>query len=349
MNQKEIRTRFAPSPSGFLHIGSARTALFAYLFAKQNKGKFILRIEDTNLETSKKEFEEDIIEHLKWLSIEWDEFYKQSERFNLYNEYINKLLKENKAYYCFCSEEELEAQKQYKLSIGEPPIYSGKCSQLNKQEIEKLLSEKKKCTIKFKTPIKKIKFTDIIRGELEFDTSLIGDFSIAKYDPSNKQYTPLYNFSVTIDDFKMNISYVIRGEDLLSSTPKQILIQEALGFTKVEYAHLPILLAPDKSKLSKRKGAKSIKELKQEGYLKEALINFIAFLGWNPGDEKEIYFLPSLIKDFSLERVQKGGAIFNIQRLDFLNGFHIRQKSIEKLTELCLPYLIEEELIEEIK
>jgi nondiscriminating glutamyl-tRNA synthetase len=349
----EVRTRFAPSPTGFLHIGGARTALFNYLFAKKYEGSFILRIEDTDIERSKKEYEKDLIENMKWLGIEWDEGplenqkylgnfgpYRQSERLDIYKKYLEKLLKEGKAYYCFCSEEELEAQRQYLLSIGEAPRYNGKCAKLRKDEVEKLLSEGKKAVIRFKTPAKKVVFEDIIRGKVEFDTALFGDIVIAKDLTS-----PLYNFSVVIDDFEMRISYVIRGEEHLSNTPKQILFQEALGFPPVKYAHLPLILGPDRSKLSKRHGAMSIKQYKEEGYLPEALVNFMAFLGWNPGTEREIYSLNSLIKDFELQEVQKAGAVFNIKRLDFLNGFYIRQRSVEKLTELCLPHLIKEGLV----
>jgi len=362
----EVRTRFAPSPTGFLHIGSARTALFNYLFAKKNQGSFILRIEDTDKERSKPEFEKDILENLKWLGIEWDEGpveiqnskvksqkyigdygpYRQSERGEIYKKYLEKLLKEGKAYYCFCSEEELEAQRQYQMSIGQAPRYSGKCANLTKEEVKKNLAEGKKFVIRFRVGTKKIEFEDLIRGKIEFDTGLIGDFVIAK--PKGGGYTPLYNFGVVIDDFEMKISHVIRGEEHISNTPKQILIQEALGFPQPKYAHLPLILAPDRSKLSKRQGAVSVAQYRKFGYLPEALVNFIVFLGWNPGTEREIYSLSSLIKEFSIERIQKGGAVFNIKRLDFLNGFYIRQRSIEKLTEMCLPYLIEAGLIEEV-
>jgi glutamyl-tRNA synthetase len=345
----EIRVRIAPSPTGMLHIGLARTALFNYLFAKNYEGSFILRIEDTDLERSDPRFEKDIIENLKWLGIEWSEGpdiggdyqpYRQSQRLKEYTKYLEKLLAEDKAYYCFCSAQDLEAQRQYQLSIGEAPRYSGKCAGLTKKEVERYLAEGKPSVIRFRTPAKKIEFDDSIRGRLEFDTSLLGDIVIAK-----DLVTPLYNFAVVIDDFEMKISHIIRGEDHIPNTPKQILIQEALNLPRPEYAHLPLILGPDRTKLSKRHGAVSISNYRKAGYLPEALINFMAFLGWNPGGEREIYSLPSLVKEFSLERVQKGGAIFNIKRLDFLNGFYIRSKSPEKLTELCLPYLIEEGLI----
>lgn len=332
----EIRVRIAPSPTGHLHIGTARSALFNYLFAQKNKGKFILRIEDTDLERSNKKFEEDIIENLTWLGLEWDEFYRQSERIETYAKYLEKLLNDGKAYRCFCSEEELEKERQERMSGGLPPVYSGKCRNLSQEEVGKNLAEGKKSIIRFKSPSQKVIFKDLIRGDVEFDSALIGDFSIAK-----DLATPLYNFAVVIDDFEMKISHVIRGEDHISNTPKQILLQEALGFTQPEYAHLPLILGADRSKMSKRHGSTSVAEYRKEGYLPEAMVNFMAFLGWNPGGEKEIYSMKELIKDFSLEEVQKGGAVFNIQRLDYLNGVYIRQKSSDELAELCRPYLPE--------
>ncbi len=340
----EVRVRIAPSPTGYLHIGTARTALFNYLFAKKEQGSFVLRIEDTDVARSNYEYEKDLIENLKWLGIEWSEGpYKQSERLAIYEKYLKKLLNEDKAYYCFCSEEELEDQRQYLLSIGKAPCYSGKCAHLSQEKVKKYCIEGKPSVIRFRVPAKKKEFNDLIRGKLEFDTSLIGDIVIAK-----NLTAPLYNFAVVVDDFEMKISHIIRGEDHISNTPKQILIQEALEFPRPKYAHLPLILGQNHSKLSKRHGTTAISEYRKVGYLPEALVNFMAFLGWNPGTEREIYSLASLIKEFSLEKVQKSGAIFNIKRLDFLNSFYIRQKSLEKLTELCLPYLIEQGLINPI-
>ncbi|MDD2731734.1 MAG: glutamate--tRNA ligase [Candidatus Pacebacteria bacterium] len=340
LNKKQIRTRFAPSPTGNLHIGSARTALFNYLFARKNRGEFILRIEDTDKERSKIEYEEDIIDGLKWLGLNWDSFYRQSERKDIYRKYLEKLLDEKKAYYCFCRKEELEAKRQEQISRGAAPKYNGKCASLSEDEAEERIKKGDEYVIRFKIPAKKIKFNDLIRGAVEFDSSLIGDMVIAK-DLDN----PLYNFTVTIDDFEMKITHILRGEDLLPNTPKQIILQEALGFTQPIYAHLPLILGPDKSKLSKRHGAESLSEYRRQGYLEETLVNFLSFLGWNPGTEKEIFSLSSLIKEFSIDKVQKSGAVFNIKRLDYLNGFYIRQKPLDKLTELCMPYLIEADLI----
>ncbi len=345
----KIRVRLAPSPTGFLHIGTARTGLFNYLFAKKNKGKFVLRIEDTDRERSEKRYEKDIIDGLKWLGIEWDEGpeiggefapYRQSEREQSYRKYLQKLLDEKLAYYCFCAEEELEAKKQDQMSRGEAPKYNGKCAALSASEVKNKMAAGEKAVIRFKPPSKTVTFEDLIRGEVEFDSSLFGDFVIAK-DLDN----PLYNFAVIIDDYEMEISHVIRGEDHISNTPKQILIQEALGFPQPQYAHLPLILGPDKSKLSKRHGAVSLTEYKKEGYLPEAMVNFMAFMGWNPDTEKEIFSLKELVRAFSIEKVQKGGAVFNIQRLDYLNGFYIRQKTLDELAELCLPYLINAGLI----
>ena len=341
----EIRVRFAPSPTGHLHIGGARAALFNYLFAKKNKGIFVLRIEDTDKERSSPEFEKDITESLKWLGIHWDEGpknsqdignygpYRQSKR-KVYEGYVEKLLEEDKAYYCFCSPEEIEAERQYLMARGRAPKYSGKCSKLNREEIQEKLKSSSNRVIRLRSPIKKIKFKDIIRQEVEFDSEIMGDMVIAK-----DSQTPLYNLAVVIDDYEMKISHIIRGEEHISNTPKQILIAEALNIPIPIYAHLPLVLATDRSKLSKRHGSVSVIEYQKQGYLPEALVNFLSLLGWNPGTDREIYSMNSLIKDFSLEKVQKSGAVFNVNKLDFINGFYIRQKNIDDLTQLCIPYL----------
>mgnify|MGYP001582331201 CR=1 FL=1 len=344
-NQK-IRVRIAPSPTGPLHIGGARTALFNYLFAKKNKGVFVLRIEDTDKERSDLKWVQNIIEELKWLGIEWSEGpdidgkfgpYKQSQRIEIYKKYLEKLFKEDKVYYCFCAKEELEARREEQLSRGLAPKYDGKCKSLTKEIIETNIKEKIPSVIRFKVHGTKIKFSDLIRGEIEFDTGLLGDIVIAK-----DLDTPLYHFAVVIDDYEMQISHVIRGEEHLSNTPRQILLQEALGFNQPIYAHLPLMLNADKSKMSKRVGDVAVSDYHKNGYLPEALINFMVLLGWNPGTEKETFSLNELVKEFSLEKVQKAGAIFNVQRLDFINGIYIREKPIGKLTEVCLPYLPKE-------
>ena len=332
---KEIRVRMAPSPTGKLHIGVARSALFNYLFAKSQDGKFILRIEDTDRERSDPRFEKDIIDSFKWLGIEWDEFYRQSERKEVYAKYLEKLLEEGKAYRCFCSTEELELKRQEQMARGAAPKYNGKCQLYSKEEVEKRLAKGEKSIVRFKTPAKKVRFNDLIRGEIEFDADLIGDFSLAK-----DLDCPLYNFAAAVDDFEMQISHVIRGEDHIPNTPKQILVQEALGLCQPKYAHLPLILGSDKSKLSKRHGAVAVSEYKKEGYLPETINNFMAFLGWNPDTDKETFLMKDLIKEFSLEKVQKSGAVFNVQRLDYLNGYYIRQKPAKELAVLCQPYLL---------
>jgi len=334
-DNKDVRLRFPPSPTGPLHIGGARTALFNYLFAKQHKGKFILRIEDTDKERSKLEWVQEIIDELQWLAISWDEGpdidgkfgpYKQSQRIEIYKKYLEQLLEEKKAYYCNCSAEELEAKRQDQSSRGLAPKYDGTCRDKNNTS----------GVIRFKISNKKVVFEDLVRGKIEFDTGLIGDIVIAK-----DVETPLYHFAVVIDDHEMQISHVIRGEEHLSNTPRQILLQEALGFSQPIYGHLPLMLNPDRSKMSKRVGDVAVSDYHKAGYLPEALINFMAFLGWNPGTEKEIFSLSELVKEFSLDRVQKAGAIFNVQKLDSINSFYIRQKPIAKLTALCLSYLPE--------
>lgn len=346
-----LRVRFAPSPTGPLHIGGARTALFNYLFAQKNKGKFVLRIEDTDFERSEQKWTEEIIEELKWMGISWDEGpdidgklgpYKQSQRLEMYEKYLKKLLQKNKAYYCFCTPDELEAKRQDQMGRGVAPKYDGKCDCLPADIVKKNLLQKIPSVIRFRVAEKKIKFKDLIRGEVEFDAGLLGDIVIAK-----NLRAPLYHFAVIVDDYEMQISHVIRGEEHLSNTPRQILIQQALGFPEPVYAHLPLMLNPDRSKLSKRHGDVALADYHKQGYLPEALINFMVLLGWNPGSEKEIFLLPELEKEFSIEKIQKAGAVFNIQRLDFINGFYIRQKSTEKLAELCKPYLKEAGLLVE--
>ncbi|MEK7555483.1 MAG: glutamate--tRNA ligase [Patescibacteria group bacterium] len=337
--KKPVRVRLAPSPTGLLHIGTARTALFNWLFAKKNEGKFILRIEDTDVERSEKKYEKDIITGLKWLGLDWDEGpdcggeygpYRQSERGDIYEKYLKKLLDENKAYYCFCSKEELESDRQAMLAQGFPPKYSGKCRNLSKD------GTGEPSVIRFKTPETEVEFNDIIRGKVKFNSALIGDFVIAK-----DLRTPLFNFAVVIDDFEMKISHVIRGEDHISNTPKQILIQKAFDFEEPKYAHLPLILSPDRSKMSKRYIESSLLDYKNEGYLSDALVNFLALLGWHPEDEREILSRDDLIKEFNLKRVQKAGAVFNIEKLEWLNGQYISKSEpddlIKAIKELIPP------------
>ena len=295
--KEKIVVRFAPSPTGLFHVGSARVALFNYLFAKKNNGKFILRIEDTDKIRSTKESEEDIMSGLKWLGFEFDEFYKQSERESTYRKYIEKLISEDKAY---ISKEEVKEEGQ-------------------RSEV-----------IRFRNPNKKVKFKDLIRGEIEFDTTELGDFVIAKgFDE------PIFHLVVVIDDFEMGITHIIRGEDHISNTPRHILIQEAIGAPIPSYAHLPLMLAEDRAKLSKRKHGEmtSVKFYQKNGYIPEAFVNFLAFVGWNPGTEKEIFSIDELINDFDLSKVQKAGAIFNPQKLLWYNKEYLKKLPTESIKE----------------
>jgi len=317
----DVRVRIAPSPTGPLHIGTARTALFNWLFARQNKGFFILRIEDTDLERSAPEFEKDILESLQWLDLNWDEkLYRQSERLDIYEKHIKQLLEKDSAYWCQCTKEELEIERQYFLSQGLPPKYSGKCREKNL---------KMGAVIRFRMPDRHISFTDIIRGKIEFDAGLFGDIVVAK-----NLRTPLYNLAAVIDDAEMKISHVIRGEDHIANTPKQILLQETLGFHRPHYGHLPLILDPGRAKLSKRYAATAIKEYQEQGYLPDALVNFMALLGWHPANEREILSRQELIKEFDLVHVQKAGAIFNPEKLNWLNSQYLKRSGDEQLLKL---------------
>lgn len=291
--KNNIIVRIPPSPTGNLHLGTARTALFNYLFAKQNDGKIIFRLEDTDKERSKKEFEENIVEGLQWLGINWDneEIYRQSERSSAYRAHLEKIIASGHAY---ISKEEVKEEGQ-------------------RAEV-----------IRFKNQNKVITFNDIVRGEISFDTTELGDFVIAK-----SLDEPIYHFAVVADDFDMGVTHVIRGEDGISNTPRQIMIQEAIGAPRPVYAHLPLILGPDKTKLSKRHGAVPIEDYKNAGFSKESLINYLAFLGWNPGTEQEIFSLEELIKEFSLEKVQKSGAVFNIEKLKWYNKEYLKKENPE--------------------
>lgn len=312
-NTKPIITRFAPSPTGTLHTGGARTALFSYLYAKQNNGKFILRIDDTDKERSTKEFEKAIIAGMNWLGLHHDEIFYQSARTKIYQTYLQKLLTEDKIY---ISAEEIKKEG-------------------DRAEV-----------IRFRNPNKKVSFNDLIRGTIEFDTTELGDFVIAK-----DMETPLYHFASVVDDYEMQITHIIRGEDHISNTPRQILMWEAIGAPIPEFAHLPMILAPDRTKLSKRKHASiaSLNEFINKGYLSEAVLNFVALLGWSPqsihnnetDSNLEILNLEQLLKLFELNKVQKSGAIFNIEKLNWLNREYLRRLSNEEFISQSEPYLSE--------
>ncbi|MEX0877488.1 MAG: glutamate--tRNA ligase [Candidatus Spechtbacterales bacterium] len=334
-SNKEIRVRMAPSPTGSLHVGTARTALFNYLFAKHYKGKFIVRIEDTDKERSEKKWEEDILKGFEWLGLEWDEFYRQSEREDVYEKYIQKLLESGKAFYCWHAKEELQKEREKQMQAKMAPKHV--CDYRDKKLSQKDIPDNS--IVRFRNDVKEsIVFTDLVRNEVKFNAPDFGDFSIAK---STKE--PLYNLAVVIDDHEMKISHILRGEDHISNTPRQILILEALGFQRPKYAHIPLLLGGDKSKLSKRHGATSVYEYKEQGYLPEAMFNFLALLGWRPKeDEKEIMEKNEIIQEFDIADIQKSGAVFDVEKLSWMNSLYIRKLSKEELTELCVPYLEKE-------
>lgn len=315
LDGKTVCVRIAPSPTGPFHIGTARTALFNWLFARQNGGKFILRIEDTDKERSDEKWEKEITEGLKWLGLEPDgEIYRQSERGKIYKKYLEKLLKGDRAYYCYCTKEDLEAERQAMIAQGLPAKYGGHCRNLTEPPVENVPQ-----VIRFKTPEAEVELKDIIRGTVKFDAALFGDMVIAK-----NLETPLFNFAGVVDDYEMKITHVIRGEDHLSNTPKQILLQKALDFSQPEYAHLPLILNPDRSKLSKRFAETSLADYKNQGYFPEAILNFLILLGWHPKGDKEFLVRDDLLKEFDLRRAQKAGAVFNIEKLDWLQKEHLR-------------------------
>lgn len=339
----EIRVRIAPSPSGNLHIGTARTALFNYLFAKKNNGKYVLRIEDTDLDRSSQAYIDNIYDSLKALGLNWDEGpdvggpygpYQQSDRFDIYPKYAQKLVEAGYAYECFCTQEELDAEKEESIKNKRPHKYSGRCRHLTEEEKEKLRAEGRKPSIRFCVPEGETSYDDMVKGHLHFDNALIGDFVIMK---SNG--TPTYNFAVVIDDMEMKISHIIRGEDHISNTAKQIMIYNALGAEVPKFGHLGMILAPDRSKLSKRHGATAVSEFVEKGYLTEALVNFVALLGWSPSDGQEIKTLDEIAADFRIHEVSTSNSIFEYDKLNWMNGQYIKKMDLAKLTELVKPYL----------
>lgn len=347
-SHKDIRVRLAPSPTGPLHLGTARTALFNWLFAKSQGGVFVLRIEDTDLERSAPEYEKDILENLQWLGLNWDEGpvlsangeisnnhigdyrpYRQTERKDIYEKYITQLLEEDLAYYCYCSKEELEEERQAMLSQGLAPKYSGRCR-------HQTAVQNRPSVIRFKMPETEVVFNDLIRGKVKFNSALFGDIVIAK-----DARTPLYNLAVVLDDFEMKISHIIRGEDHISNTPKQILLQKALNFSEPIYAHLPLILSPDRKKLSKRDLETSVADYRRQGYLPEALFNFLALLSWHPFEDKEIISREELLKEFNIKKIQKAGAVFNIEKLDWLNGQYLNRLEAVEVAEKLKDFIPE--------
>src|SRR6202521_567765 len=333
-----VRVRIAPSPTGFAHLGTASSALYNLLFARAHGGIFVLRIDDTDVERNRPEYEQVIYEGLRWLGLDWDEGpdkggpvgpYRQSERLDVYKEHAARLIAEGKAYRCYCTAEELDAERKQAQAEKRPYKYSRRC--LNNPP-----AGRTEFTVRFKVPGGEVKFNDMIRGEMSFDAGLIGDFIVVK-----SEGFPTYNFASPVDDALMKITHVIRGEDHLSNTPYQLMIVDALGYPRpVAYAHMPLILAKDGSKLSKRKHPESNLVLyREEGYLPEALMNYLALLGWNPGMSQEIFTFDELVQAFSFERVQHAGARFDWEKLNWINGEYIRRLDDEELARRLKPFL----------
>ncbi|HIU63828.1 MAG TPA: glutamate--tRNA ligase [Candidatus Avacidaminococcus intestinavium] len=342
--EKEVRVRFAPSPTGPFHIGGARSALFNWLYARKMGGKLILRIEDTDLERSSKESEENIKAALKWLGIMWDEGidvggpygpYKQTERLDLYRKYTDQLLADGKAYYCYCTDEELEAERQELMAHSQMPRYMGKCRHLTQEQIEAYQKEGRKPTVRFRVPAgEQIVVHDLVRGDVVFESDGIGDFVIVKSDG-----IPTYNYAVVIDDALMQITHVIRAEEHLSNTPRQCLLYDALGFEKPVFGHISLILGKDRSKMSKRHGATAVEQYKKLGYTSAGLVNFLALLGWSPNSEQEIFTTEELINAFSMDHVAKNPAVFDLDKLNWINQQYVRKLSDEDFFALAIPHL----------
>ncbi len=345
MVDERVRVRFAPSPTGYLHIGGARTALFNWLFARHHGGAFILRIEDTDRERSTEASARAITDTLRWLGLDWDEGpekggpvgpYFQSERLDLYRREAQRLLEADRAYPCYCTVEELEERRQEARNRGLPPRYDGRCRHLTEAERRRLESDGRRPALRIKAPeTGQTVVQDLIRGTVVFENEkTLDDFVIMKSDG-----WPTYNFACAVDDAHMRISHVIRAEEHLSNTPKQMILCEALGYAVPRFAHVPMILAPDRSKLSKRHGAVAVEEFREAGYLPEAIINYLALLGWSPGDDREIMPVHEVISLFSLDRVNKTAAIYAVEKLKWVNGVYIRVADLDRLVDLLIPRL----------
>jgi glutamyl-tRNA synthetase len=347
---KDVRVRFAPSPTGNLHIGGARTALFNWLFARHNGGSLILRIDDTDQERSTEESTRGILSAMRWLGLDWDEGpdvggscgpYYQSQRSEFYTEAVGELIEQGKAYKCYCTPEELAARRKQARAEGKAPRYDGRCKKLTAQERAQKESEGYRPVIRLCVPdTGETVVRDFFRGDVAFDNDVLDDFIIMK---SNG--TPTYNFACVVDDAKMHITHILRAEEHLSNTPRQILIYEALGYPLPVFAHVSMILAPDRSKLSKRHGATSVEEFQDLGYLPEALINYLALLGWSPEGEEEVLSISELVRQFSLDRVGKTAAIYDVKKLTWMNGHYLNEKDLDDVIDLVIPYFREKNLI----
>jgi len=338
-----VRVRFAPAPTGLLHIGNARTALFNYIFARRHQGKLILRIEDTDVERSTDTSIGRILEDLRWLGITWDEGpekdgpegpYRQSERQSLYRTYAEQLLQGGEAYRCFCSPERLEALRKEQLSRRKMPRYDGRCRSLSAEEVSRKESEGERAVLRFRVKGGPVIFQDLIHGKMNFDPEGIGDFIIVRSDGM-----AAYNFACVIDDHSMHVSHVIRGEDHLSNTPRQVLIYQALKWQPPAFAHHPLILGPDHAPLSKRHAATAVSQYREEGFLPEALLNYLVLLGWTPPSGAEILSLERIIREFSLDSISRSAPIFNRKKLEWLNSLYIRGEEEDRLSEQVTRYL----------
>ena len=352
MANKKTRVRFAPSPTGLLHVGNARTALYNWLFARKTGGDFLLRIEDTDLERSQADYETQLIEDLRWLGLEWDEGpsaasghegpvgpYRQSERLAIYAEHTAQLLAEGKAYRCFCTAEELEAERAQAVKEHRPQVYSGRCRTLPTETIEQNLAAGKAFAVRLRIGVEPLRFHDIVRGIVEFAAETVSDPILVRSASGISSGIPVYNYVVTVDDALMGITHVIRGDDHISNTPKQVAIYQAFGWPVPEFAHLSTILGEDRERLSKRHGATSISTFREMGYLPEALANYLALLGWGAEDGKsETFTLPELTKVFSLERVTPSPAVFSFDKLNWLNRHYLKQAPSERIAELSWSY-----------
>lgn len=340
-----MRVRFAPSPTGHLHVGNARTALFNWLLAHGHDGTFVLRIEDTDTERSTRESEASILEDLRWLGLHWDEGpdvggphgpYRQSERFHLYASYANELIGGGHAYYCFCSPSRLESERQAMLAAGMPPRYSGTCRQLSPADARARIAAGERPVVRFRVPDQvEVSFQDLVRGEVTFSSDVIGDPVLVRSDGR-----PAYNFAVVVDDALMEITHVIRGEDHISNTPRQILLYEAMGFTPPEFAHLALVMGPDHTPLSKRHGTTSVAEFRARGFLPEALTNYLALLGWSPGQEEELLPMDELARRFALEDVGHSAGIFDPEKLAWMNRQYMKLAAPSRIAAESARYFI---------
>lgn len=329
-----IRVRFAPSPTGFLHVGGARTALFNWLWSRHTGGRFVLRIEDTDAQRSTEEMIRGIIEGLEWLGIDWDEGpYFQSEHGARHREAAEQLMVAGKAYACFCKVEELAAEREAAIARKESYVYSGRCRAIDPGEAAARRAGGEPCTIRFAVPAGETAWDDLIHGRTSFDNRTIGDFIIVRSDGA-----PIYNLAVTVDDLDMRISHVVRGDDHISNTPKQILIYRAMGVEPPVFAHVPLILGADKSKLSKRHGAVAVTAYRDQGFLADAFVNFLALLGWSPGDDREVLSRDELVEAFTLERITGKSAVFDVDKLEWLNGQHLSRLNGAQVAEIARPW-----------